>query len=80
MTVSDPSTVSALSTLGIPGLVIIILALVGVVIWQNKKIDKIYDSRLEDMKQIIDKYGDFSTQIALMIQKMDSVTNGNRRR
>lgn len=69
----------SLATLGIPGLVVIILALVGVVVWQNKKIDAIYDKRLEDMRDIADKYGQFGTQISLLIQKITDSTNGSRR-
>lgn len=45
----------ALSSLGIPGLVVIIIVLAGVVVYKDKKYDKAMEQRLSDAKETRDK-------------------------
>lgn len=62
MAVTDPSNMQALNTLGVPGLVFVIVVLAGVVVFLFRKldlvqtkIDSIQEQRVTDAKETRDK-------------------------
>lgn len=77
---ADPSTYDALQKAFGPAAAIVILAL-AVSVWQlYRKLQQVQEDRVNDMKEVLEKYGAFGTQVALLVQKITDATPNKRER
>lgn len=82
-----PDTSHLLATIGVPGLVFIVLVLCGVIIYLNKRGEKANNdllaeknAHLQSVTELAEKYGSTSEkQIFLMQQVYDAIVSRSRR-